>query len=50
MEGMRRSNPNRFAATALNQTSGAFFVGLDVIAEAPASQARQATQVKVSQP
>lgn len=48
--GMRRSNPNRFAATALNQTSGAFDVGLDVIAEVPASQAGQAGQVKVSQP
>lgn len=48
--GMRRSNPNRFAATALNQTSGAFGVGLDAIAEAPASQACQAAQVMVSQP
>lgn len=36
--GMRRSNPNPFAATALNQTSGVFCVGLDTIAEAPASQ------------
>lgn len=40
--------PSRLAAAALNQTSGAFVVGLAAIAEAPASQARQAAQVKVS--
>lgn len=39
---------SRFAAAALNQTSGAFVVGLAAIAEAPASHARQAAQVKVS--
>lgn len=44
--GIRRSS--RFAVTALNQASGAFGVGLAVIAEAPASQARQVAQVKAS--
>lgn len=48
--GRASSSPNRFAATALNQTSGAFDVGLAAIAEAPSSQAGQAAQVKVSQP
>ena len=48
--GQAPSKLNRFAATAFNQTSGAFDVGFVAIAEAPSSQARRAVQVKVSQP